>query len=113
LKFVLLLAAISVASAALLSVRFGREVWLGMFAPLIVVTVTWVLTERVHKTNPGVLTSVMITAFAGKLVFFGAYVALAIGILDVQRAPFVASFVGYFIALHMIEAQLLKRLFAS
>ena len=91
----------------------GREVWLGMFAPLVVVSVTWVLTERVYKAHPERLTSVMISAFAGKLVFFGAYVGLAIGVLGVQPVPFVASFTGYFIALHMIEALWLKRLFVS
>jgi hypothetical protein len=107
------LAGASVLSAALLGARFGREVWLGMFAPLLVVSVTWVLAERVHKANPSLLTSAMITAFAGKLVFFGAYVGLVIGVLDVRRAPFVASFAGYFIGLHMIEAHLLKRLFVS
>ena len=64
--------------------RFGREVWLGMLAPLVVVGVTWVLIERVYKADPERLTSVMIGAFAGKLVFFGAYVGLAIGVLGVR-----------------------------
>jgi hypothetical protein len=107
------LSAASVVSAAVLAVRFGREVWLGMLAPLAVVSVTWMLTERVHKTNPGVVTSVMIGAFAGKLVFFAAYVALTIAVLDVRPVPFAASFAGYFVALHMIEALWLKRLFVS
>ena len=106
-------ASASVATAALLSARFGREVWLGMFAPLIVVSVTWVLTERVYKAHPERLTSAMISAFAGKLVFFGAYVGLAIGVLGVKPVPFAASFTGYFIALHAIEALWLKRLFVS
>ena len=82
-----------------------------MLGPLVVVSATWVLTERVYKSNPAGLTALIITAFAGKLVFFGAYVALVIGVLGVQPAPFAASFAGYFIALHMIEALLLKRLF--
>ena len=113
MKSVLWLAVASVVSAALLGARFGREVWLGMFAPLVVVSVTWMLAERVHKANPNLLTSVMITAFAGKLVFFGAYVGLAIGVLGVKPVPFAASFTGYFIALHMVEALWLKRLFVS
>lgn len=107
------LAGAAVVSAALLGARFGREVWLGMFAPLIVVSVTWVLTEQVYKTQPERLTSVMISAFAGKLLFFGAYVGLAIGVLAVEAVPFAASFAGYFIALHLVEALWLKRLFVS
>ena len=59
------LAAASVVSAALLGARFGREVWLGMFAPLIVVSVTWVLTERVYRARPERLTSVMIGGVCG------------------------------------------------
>ena len=93
--------------------RFGREVWLGMLAPLVVVSATWVLTERVYKATPERLTSVMISAFAGKLIFFGAYVGLAIGVLGMKPVPFAVSFAGYFIALHMIEAFWLKRLFVS
>jgi len=82
-----------------------------MLGPLLVVSATWVLTERIYRTNPERLTSMMVSAFAAKLVFFGAYVGLAIGVLGVQPVPFAASFAGYFIALHMIEALLLKRLF--
>jgi hypothetical protein len=89
------------------------EVWLGMLAPLVVVATTWILTERVYTRHPERLTAAMISAFAGKLVFFGAYVWLAIGVLRVEPVPFVASFTGYFIALHLIEALYLKRLFAS
>ena len=103
----------SVISAGVLGARFGREVWLGMLAPLTVVSATWALTERVFKTHPERLTSVMISAFAGKLVFFGAYVGLAIGVLGVRPVPFAASFTGYFIALHAVEALWLKRLFVS
>jgi hypothetical protein len=103
----------SVLSAAVLGLRFGQEVWLGMLAPLVVVMATWVMSERVYKANPARLTSVMIVAFAGKLVFFGAYVGLAIGVLGVQPVPFIVSFTGYFISLHLIEALWLKRLFVS
>jgi hypothetical protein len=102
-----------IASAAMLALRWGREIWVGMFAPLIVVSVTWLLAQRVYKARPEQLTSMMISAFGGKLVFFGAYVGLAIGVFGVNPVPFIASFTGYFIALHLIEALLLKRLFVS
>ena len=113
MKLVLGVAGAGVVSAALLAATFGTEIWLGMFAPLIVVCTTWVLIERVYKTHPERLTSVMISAFAGKLVFFGAYVGLAIGMLGAKPVPFVASLTGYFIVLHVIEALWLKRLFVS
>lgn len=111
MKPVLWQAIACVLTAALLGAWFGREVWLGMLAPLLVATATWILAERVFRTRPDQLTSVMISAFAGKLVFFGAYVGLAIAVLGVQPVPFAVSFTGYFIALHLIEALMLKRLF--
>ena len=113
MKLLLGLIGTSVVTAAFLALSFGREVWLGMLAPLIVVCVTWIAIERVYKAHPERLTSVMISAFAGKLVFFGAYVGLALGVLGVKPVPFAASLTGYFIALHTVEALLLKRLFVS
>ncbi|HTG89770.1 MAG TPA: hypothetical protein VL914_06230 [Vicinamibacterales bacterium] len=101
----------SVVSAALLAARFGAEVWLGMLGPLAVVSVTWVMIERIYRANPARLTAVMISGFAGKLLFFGAYVGLAVGVVGVRPVPFAVSFTGYFIVLHAVEALLLKRLF--
>jgi hypothetical protein len=113
MKAVLWLASASVVSAAVVSAWVGREVWLGMFAPLVVVSVTWVLTERVYRSHPENLTSMMMAAFAGKLLFFGAYVAAAIAVFDVRPVPFAASFTAYFIVLNVVEALWLKRLFAD
>jgi hypothetical protein len=55
----------------------------------------------------------MMTAFAGKLVFFGAYVGVAVGVMHARLIPFALSFTAYFIALHAVEALWLKRLFVS
>jgi hypothetical protein len=107
------LAGVSAATAALLTGAFGREVWLGMLAPLVVVSASWMVAERVYRASPAHLTSVMIGAFTGKLVFFGVYVAVVVGVLGARPVPFALSFAGYFIALHMIEALWLKRLFVS
>jgi len=71
------------------------------------------VTERAYTAHPEQLTSLMIKAFAGKLIFFGVYVGLAVGMLGAEPVPFAVSFAGYFIALHLIEALWLKRLFVS
>ena len=98
---------------ASLMVGNGRAVWLGMLAPLVVASVSWIVMERAYRVNPQRLNSVMMSAFAAKLVFFGAYVALALGVFAVKPLPFVISLTGYFIALHIVEAILLKRLLLS
>ena len=55
----------------------------------------------------------MVTAFACKLVFFGAYVTVALKVLSLRPVPFMLSFTGYFIALYLMEALYLRRLFSA
>jgi hypothetical protein len=92
---------------------FYTEIWLGMLAPLVVVSASWIFAARTYNKHPERLTAVMMTAFAGKLVLFGAYFGLAIGVFHVRAVPFAASFAAYFIALHTAEAVCLQRLFAE
>jgi hypothetical protein len=101
------------AAAALLGTRTSLEVLCGMIAPLVVATGTWMLTERTYRRNPEQLTSLLILAFGAKLVFFGTYVAVMLNVMSLRPVPFVAGFVGYFIALHLTEALYLRRLFAG
>ena len=103
-------AAVAVAVAG---VGFAPEIVLGMFGPLAETVASWVVAEEVFRRRPERLTAVMITAFAGKLVFFGAYVAYMLSVLSLRPVPFVTSFATSFIALHLAEALLLKRLFAG
>ncbi len=111
------MAGASAAAAALAivvaGVGFAPEILLGMFGPLAETIVSWVVAEQVFRRRPEGLTAVMITAFAGKLVFFGAYVAIMLKVLSLRPVPFMASFTTYFIALHFAEALALRRLFAT
>lgn len=84
---------------------------LGIAGPLVVAIGSWTLAERTWRREPERLTAVMIAAFAGKLIFFAAYVALMLSVLSLRPIPFVASFTTAFIALHLAEALALKRLF--
>ncbi|OFV92384.1 MAG: hypothetical protein A3G76_10090 [Acidobacteria bacterium RIFCSPLOWO2_12_FULL_65_11] len=101
------------AVTALTDRETSRDVLFGMVGPLGVATSTWVLMERAYRRSPMQLTSVMVGAFVGKMVFFGAYVAIMIRGVAVRPVPFMASFTGYFIGLYVIEALYLKRLFAK
>lgn len=83
----------------------------GMSGPLIAVMTTWILAEKLYRRHPAVLTQLMLAAFAGKLVFFGMYVTVMLGLLSLRPIPFIASFTSYFIALYLTEALYLRRLF--
>jgi hypothetical protein len=86
---------------------------LGMAGPLVVAISSWVLAEQAYRRDPVSLTGLMMTGFVAKMVFFGAYVAVVIKGLSQPAVPFAVSFTGSFIALHLIEALALRRLFAS
>ncbi len=109
------MAGLSVLSAVAASAALGdaSEVWLGMIAPLLAVSGSWVAAARIYGKHPERLTSVMMTAFAGKLVLFGVYFWLALDVLRVRPLPFALSFAVYFIALYAAEAVCLQRLFAE
>ena len=107
----------AVASALVAALLAGRqmaaEVLFGMLAPLAAATVSWVLTERTYTREPERLTGLMIGAFGAKMLFFGAYVAVMLKVVGLHPTPFVVSFTSYFIALYLIEALLMRRLFAN
>ena len=78
-----------------------------MLGPLLAVSGSWVMVERTARTNPGGMTSVMLTAFAVKMGFFALYVIAVLGLPGVDRTPFVVSFTAYFVALYAVEADIL------
>ena len=99
--------------AAVAVFGFGLELLLGMAGPLAMAVGSWVVVERTYQQSPAGVTAVMIGGFAGKMVFFGAYVVIVLRGLAVRPEPFVAAFTAYFIGLYAIEALYLKRLFAG
>jgi len=100
-------------AVAALGTQTGVEVLGGMLGPLAVACGTWVATERTYRRHPERLTSLLVVAFAGKMVFFGAYVAVMLKVLALRPVPFVVSFTGAFIVLHLMEALGLRNLFAD
>ena len=85
---------------------------LGALAPLAVTSGSWVLMKRTYLRDPQRLTSLMLTSFAAKMLLFGAYVAVMIGVLTLPPAPFVASFTTTFILGYAVEAICLRQLLA-
>ncbi len=114
MRLVVWMVAASVAScliaAALVGARLRGELLWGMAGPLASAVVSWVVAESTWRHRPAALTSVMITAFAAKLLFFGTYVTVLIRVAGLEPAPFMASFTAYFIGLLFVEALSLRRL---
>jgi hypothetical protein len=102
-----------VAVAGVTGGRANPELLYGMVGPLAAAAVSWIITKRTYTTAPDRLMGVLITGMAIKAVFFGAYVVVMLRILALRPGPFIASFTSYFIALHMMEALFMRRLFAN
>ncbi len=112
---VVAMAGASVASAlvvgALVDPRARLAVLLGMVGPLLMATGSWVLTERTYRERPQAVMSVMIAAFAFKLVFLGAYVALMIRVVALGRFRLSRASLGILSGLYVMEALYLRHLF--
>jgi len=93
--------------------RLEPEVLLGMLGPLVSALATWVAVARTQRRAPARVTSVMIAGFALKMVLFGVYVVAMLRPLALRPMPFVVSFAGYFIALHVVETMFLRRLLSA
>ncbi len=100
-------------AALVVDQRTGIEILFGMLGPLGATVVTWVLAERVYRQRAEALTTVMATAFVGKIVYFGAYISIMLLLLRFRPVPFVLSFTSYFIGLYLMEALYLRRLFSE
>jgi hypothetical protein len=100
----------AIALTLLTGVSTRLEIWLGMLGPLLSAIASWIVMERRHHQRPQGMTRLLIKAFAAKMIFFGIYIAVFIGIGLVRPIPFVLSFAGYYIALHTVEAIGLRHL---
>jgi hypothetical protein len=106
-------AASGLAAIAVLGAPAVLDVLFGMIGPVLAGAGTWILVERTWARDPARLTSVMVGAFAVKLVFFGAYVLVMLRVAGVRPMPFVVSFTAYFVAVYLVEAVALSRLSAA
>jgi hypothetical protein len=94
-------------------VQVNPELFWGMLGPLASAVITWVVVARTQRSAPERVTSVLVAGFAAKIVFFGAYMAIMLRVVGLRLVPFAVAFVGYVIALYVIEALFLKRLFVD
>jgi hypothetical protein len=94
-------------------IEAAPEVWFGLAGPAGVTCAEWIATAGTLRRRPERLTSLRIRVFAGKMIFFAAYVAVLLGRDLVRPNPFIVTFAGYFLVLHIAEAVALHRLLGS
>ncbi len=93
--------------------QYFKEIFLGMIAPLIIGVISILFISNVQKKSPEKVTNILLKTFMGKMIFYGAYFIYIFTFYSFTPIPFIISFVGYFITLHVCEALFLKSIFLS
>lgn len=93
--------------------QYFKEIFIGMIAPLIIGVVSVLYISYIQKKSQEKLTNILLKAFMGKMIFYGAYFIYIFTFYTFTPIPFILSFVGYFITLHVCEALFLKSIFLS
>lgn len=91
--------------------QFAKEIFLGMMAPLIVGIISILVLSAMHKKSPERVTNVLIKSFGIKMIFYGMYFIYIFTFYTFNPMPFILSFVGYFVTLHICEALFLRSIF--
>jgi hypothetical protein len=87
--------------------------WAGMAGPLLAAAATAIAVQRASRRTPAQVTNIMVHGFAVKIVFFLAYVALALRVFALEAMPFVVSFTICFVASYGVVAVWLQRRFVA
>jgi cobalamin synthase len=93
--------------------RAAPELAWGIAGPLASAAVSWWVIARTERTAPDRLTHVLIGSFGVKVLLFGLYLVVMLKGLALRPMPFMLSFTGYYVALHIAEAVFLRRLLAG
>jgi len=99
-----------VVASLLVDSTLTPDIGFGMLGPLVAAVGTWIVVTHAAATDRALINQRLLQGFAVKALFFAAYVAAMIRVVHVRPVPFVVSFTGYFLVLHVIEALMLQRL---
>lgn len=92
-------------------IGYTKEIFLGMIAPLIIGIMSIILLSIAHQKSSEKVNKIMIKLFAGKMVFYALYFIYIFTFYTFNPMPFILSFTGYFITLHISEALFLRSVF--
>jgi len=91
--------------------EFAKEIFLGMIAPLLMGVGSIFLISIANQKSPENVNSVMVKLFIIKMILYALYLIYIFTFYSFNPMPFILSFVGYYITLHISEALFLKSIF--
>ena len=88
--------------------EYGKEIFLGMVLPWLVSLISISKTHSVYNINPEKLIKHMTTAMFINMMSYGLLLIIIFTFISFNPLPFIISFTGYFLALHITEAFTLR-----
>ena len=85
-----------------------KEIFLGMVLPWLISLISISITHSIYSINPEKLIKNMTKALLIKMLSYGLLFVLIFTFISFNPLPFIISFTGYFLALHIIEAFTLR-----
>ena len=92
---------------------YGLELLLGWILPVLAGTVTLYFIDSAAQKDPFLVTKILIKGFALKMVYYGATILILFKLYSFEPIPFICSFSGFFLGLHVLEAVIIKRISQS
>ena len=87
---------------------YVKELFLGMIIPWSISLISIAKTHSVYNLNPENLVKHMTKAMLIKMMSYGLLLIIIFNFISFNPLPFIISFTGYFLALHIIEAFTLR-----
>jgi hypothetical protein len=84
------------------------EIFLGILLPWVTLMIEIPLIKKTFRTDPVGLTNLLIKGFGIKFLIYGVYLFVILKFCTSNPHPFIFSFAGSFLVLHMVEAGVLK-----
>ena len=114
MKLTIYISMVCVGTWGLLSAAFPdyvKEIFLGMVIPWSISLISIVKTRSVYNLNPEKLIKHMTTSMLMKMMSYGLLFIIIFTFISFNPLPFIISFTGYFLALHITEAFVLRYIF--
>ena len=114
MKLTIYISMVCVGTWGLLSAAFPdyvKEIFLGMVLPWLISLISIVKTRSVYNLNPEKLIKHMTTSMLMKMMSYGLLLIIIFTFISFNPLPFIISFTGYFLTLHITEAFVLRFIF--
>ena len=92
---------------------YGLALFLGWILPVLAGIVTLHFIGSAAKKDPFLVTKILVKGLAIKMVYYGATILILFKLYSFEPIPFICSFSGFFLGLHVLEAVIIKRISQS